>query len=103
MRDRIPVNKRMIPYRFDILLGSEAFTLEFHYNVAAGLFTVTTYKRGELICANEPLIYGVPLWTDCYLVRQFPCLTIVPLDESGQTDSVTWDNFGQTVFLTIDD
>jgi hypothetical protein len=103
MRDIIEINKDLIPYQFDILLGSDLFTLRVDYNKAADLFTIGLYKDGEMICAGEPLIYGVPLFSDIFTVGQYPEIDIVPLDESGQESAVTWDNFGKTVFLTIDD
>lgn len=93
----------MIPYRFDIQIGGEIFTFKIDYNATSYLFTISLYKRGKLLCANEPILYGQPLWNDCYTVEEFPCLTIIPLDESGSTDRVTWGNFGETVFLCIDD
>lgn len=103
MKDRIPISKTRIPYRFEMTLGNEQFTFEIGYNATADLFTVSTFKAGKLICANEPLKYGLPLWGDCYMVGNFPCLTILPLDESGEANQVTWRNFGETVFLCIDD
>ena len=39
MRDRIPIKKDLIPYGFDIILGSDKFNLRFAYNKAADLFT----------------------------------------------------------------
>ena len=44
----------------------------------------------------------MPLFQEVYEAGKFPVLDIVPLDESGQENNVTWDNFGETVFLTID-
>lgn len=102
MRDRIPVEKELIPYSYDILLGAEQFNLEFHYNKTADLFTVTLSKDDEVIVYNEPIIYGVPLFKDLYQSGIYPALDIVPLDESGQEKTVTYDNFGVTVFLTVD-
>lgn len=103
MKDKIIVNKSQIPYKFDILLASDVFTLEFHYNSKADMFTVKLYKDGEMMCAGEPILYGMPLFNDFYTVGRIPCLTIVPLDESDNRDIVTWENFGETIFLCIDD
>lgn len=102
MRNRMEIEKENIPYSFDILLGEEEFELEFNYNEAADLFTVTLKKEDEVLVYDEPIIYGVPLFTDCY-DASFPVLTIVPLDESGETDQVTYENFNKTVFLVIDE
>lgn len=102
MRDRIVVKKKLIPYGFNIALGKERFNLRFDYNSAADLFTVSLYRDGVLLCADEPVIYGVPLFRDVYESGRFPAVNIVPLDESGQDQEVTWSDFGETVFLTIE-
>lgn len=101
MRDRINVNKQLIPYGFNIALGKERFNMRFAYNAASDLFTVSLYRDGKLLCLDEPVIYGVPLFRDVYESGRFPVLDIVPLDESGNEQEVTWKNFGSTVFLTI--
>ncbi len=104
MRDRIEIDKDMIPYQFDITLAEQPFTISVDYNKAADLFTVSLYdSNGTLLCAGEPLIYGHPLFRDVYRSGKFPALDLVPLDESGHDSAVTWDNFGKTVILTIDD
>lgn len=102
MRDRIIVKKEQIPYGFYIALGKEKFNLRFHYNKAADLFAVSLYRDGVLLCAGEPVIYGVPLFKDVYESGRFPAVRIVPWDESGNEQEVTWENFGSTVFLTLE-
>lgn len=102
MRDRIIVKKEQIPYGFSIALGMDKFNMRFAYNRQADLFTVSLYREGKLLCSNEPVIYGMPLFRDIYDSGVFPMLTIVPLDESGNETAVTYKNFGETVFLTID-
>lgn len=102
MRDRIEINKDLIPYTFEILLGGVVFTIGVNYNSYCDLFTFSLYKNGELICAGEPLIYGVPLWKDVYIADEYPAVDIIPIDESGENDAVTYDNLGRTVFLVID-
>ncbi len=102
MRDRIKIKKEMIPYSFDISFGMEKFNLEFDYNKKADLFTVSLKRNGTLLCKNEPIIYGVPLFQDVYEAGIFPILSIVAFDESGMETEVTYDNFMKTVFLTID-
>ncbi|MBC5711005.1 hypothetical protein H8S75_24000 [Hungatella sp. L12] len=102
MRDRIIVKKELIPYGFNIALGKEKFNMRFAYNKQADLFTVSLYRDGKLLCHAEPVVYGVSLFRDVYESGVFPMPDIVPYDESGQEQSVTWENFGETVFLTID-
>ena len=103
MRDIIEVDKTQLPYNIDIVLAGEEYGLEFMYNSAADLFTCTLRKDDEVLVYGEPVIYGVPLFADVYKSELFPMLDIVPLDEAGQENTVTYENFGKTVFLTIDD
>lgn len=102
MRDRILVEKELIPYSFDILLGAEWFNLGFKYNETADLFTVTLSKNNEVLVYDEPIMYGQVLFSSMYRSGVYPMLNIVAWDESEQETAVTWDNFGETVFLTID-
>lgn len=99
--DVLQINKDLLPYRCSILLAGELFELQFGYNATAQLFTVDLYKDGELICAGEPIVYGVPLWHDVYKSDSFPALDIIPKDPSGEANAVTFDNLGETVLLIV--
>lgn len=100
MRDCIEIKKDLVPYQFNILLADEWFELYVDYNKTADLFTVTVYKNDELIC-TEPLILGVPLFEDIYQPEKFPAITLVPYGEGER--AITFQNLGETVFLTVDD
>lgn len=100
--DVLEINKELIPYECSILLAGELFGLQINYNATAELFTVDLYRDGELICAGEPIIYGVPLWKDVYKAETFPAVDIIPTDPSGENNAVTFDNLGNTVLLIID-
>ena len=99
----LDINKALLPYRCDVLLGGELFTLQFNYNATAELFTVDLYRDGELICAGEPIVYGIPMWCDVYRQGTFPSVTIIPIDPSGESNAVTFDNLGDTVLLLVTD
>lgn len=101
MRDRILIDKSLIPYSFDIELGGYMYTLVVKYNSYSDLFTLTLYKDTDLIC-TEPIMYGQKLFHDIYIVNKYPAVDIVPLDESGEENEVNWGNFNEKVFLTID-
>lgn len=105
MRDVIEVEKSEIPCSYDIVLGAEEFTLLFKYNSECDLFTcsLSRTESGEVLVYDEPIIYGVPLFQDVYESDTFPCVDIVPFDESNSENKVTYDNFNEKVFLTIDD
>lgn len=100
MRDYIEIKKNMLPYRFNILLAEEWFELSVDYNKTADLFTIAVYKDDELVTV-EPLVYGVPLFADTYQPEKFPAITLVPYGYDKQ--DVTFENLGESVFLTIDD
>ncbi len=101
MRDYIEVDKNLMPYSFDILLGAEMFNLAFKWNERAAQFTCTLSKDDEVLVYDEPLIYGSVLFASEYQSGVFPPLDLVPWDESEQETEVTFDNFGKTVFLTV--
>ena len=106
--DYIKVDRDNIPYEYDITLSDENFRIGVEYNETAEFFTFRLSKLDEEtgkyveICAGEPIVYGMPLWNDVYRSGKFPALAIVPLDESGESNAVTYDNIEKTVFLMID-
>lgn len=100
--DVLEIQKDLLPYECSILLAGELFGLQINHNATADLFTVDLYRDGELICAGEPIIYGLPLWQDVYKAGVFPAVDIVPIDPSGESNTVTYDNLGNTVLLIID-
>lgn len=99
--DVIEINKGILPYECSIVLGEELFSLHFGYNATAELFTVDLYKDGELLCAGEPIVYGIPLWADLPKESGFPSVAIVPFDPSEESDTVTYDNLCETVLLIV--
>lgn len=102
-RDRILIEKNLIPYKFSILLGAEEFILSIDYNKRHDFFTVGLEdSQGNTLCIAEPIEYGIPLWQDVQQVDKYPALRIIPCDESGQETKITFDNFGVTTFLCID-
>lgn len=101
-KDRILITKEMIPYSFNILLADELFTISISYNEKHDFFTVMLEKDGEIICGGEPIIYGVTLFKDIYQSGKYPAIDITPIDESGNQNTVTLENFNETVFLIVD-
>lgn len=99
--DVLEIKKDLIPYECTILLAGELFGLKINYNATADLFTVDLTRDGELICAGEPIVYGVPLFKDVYRADTFPAVTIIPIDPSGELNKVTHANLGETVLLIV--
>lgn len=99
--DRILIEKNNIPYRFTIALPRNEYELEIRYNETIDLFTIGLYKSNSLLCI-EPIIYGAQLFKYLYKPGIFPALCIVPRGNNDTETRVTWDNFGETVFLEIE-
>lgn len=102
LSDRILINIDMVPYMFNIRLPIKEYTLTINYNAKHDFYTVALSSNGVILSSGEPIVYGVPLFRDIYRAPDFPILSIVPFDESGEADRVGADNFNKTVFLTID-
>lgn len=96
----IEIEKENIPYSFEMDFGAETFELEIRYNDTFDYFTIDLYKDGEILVYGEKIVYGVPLFDD-YYDQRFPAPTIIPLDESGNETSVTFENMNDTVFLMV--
>ena len=101
-KDRILITKDLIPYKFNILLADELFTLTVKHNSSHDLFTISLEKDKQILCEGEPIIYGSPLFRDIYQAGKFPCIDIIPIDESGEQNTVTFKNLNETVFLIVD-
>ncbi len=97
----ININKDIIPYTFNIALSNEMYEMRIDYNNTANLFTVSLSKDGVELCVGEPIIYGQPLFSDIANRGNFPKVTITPIDESGETNAVTFDNLSKTVLLRV--
>ena len=97
----IEIKKDIIPYYFNVLLGDTPYEMQINYNYTANLFTVTLSKGGTILCIGEPIVYGVPLFNDLLTRGNFPKVTITPIDESGETIAVTFDNLSSTVLLKV--
>ncbi|VDG31369.1 hypothetical protein MUDAN_DOGOELCO_03217 [Lactiplantibacillus mudanjiangensis] len=103
LRDRLVVNKYDFPTMYEVMLGTRTFNFEFLYRESMGTFYVNLYDENEApLVMGERLVYGQALFAMVNDER-LPDEDIIPMDESGQEHEVNWDNFGNTVFLCIDD
>ncbi|TQR29387.1 phage baseplate plug family protein [Brevibacillus brevis] len=96
----IEIEKEQIPYRFEIVLDDTVFTFEVHYNSEYDFFTVDLERNGEVLATGNKLVYGVPLFSYSADER-FPQVEIIPYDEAGITQEVTWTTLSETVFLYV--
>lgn len=97
----IEINKDNIPYTFKISLSNELYEMRIDYNNTADLFTVSLSKGDITLCTGEPIVYGQPLFGDLVNRGDFPKVSITPIDESGESNAVTYDNLSRTVLLKV--
>lgn len=98
---RIEINKSLIPYTFQIILGAAEYTFRVDYNNHGGFFTVELSKGKETLCSGEPIVYGKRLFSEVWNYK-FPAIDIIPIDPAGEYNAVTYDNLGERVILVID-
>lgn len=96
----IAIEKDLIPYRFDIAIDGKTYTFEVRYNAENDYFTVDLSRNDQLVIAGAKVVYGRPLFA-AHMYMDVPQTPIIPLDVSGQTERVTWDNLNETVFLWL--
>jgi hypothetical protein len=96
----VEIEKDLIPYEFDIVIGGKTYTFLLNYNAEYGFFTVDLHRNGNLIVAGEKIVYGRPLFFSCRHL-EIPTIPILPYDMSGNEAQVTWDNLNETVFLWL--
>lgn len=99
---RIEIDKTAIPYHFDIDLGGQTYKMTINYNGRFDYFTIGLERDGEVLIASEKVVYGRPLFSTFEDDERMPNAVIIPMDEGGgQVDRITYDNFGETVFLMV--
>lgn len=102
-RNFIDFDKEEVPCIFDIDIAEDTFTMGINYNKTYDFFTVDLWDgEGNVIVLGEKMILNIPLFDDL-IDDRLPAPTIIPMDESGKEKRITYDNFGVTVFLCIDD
>jgi hypothetical protein len=97
----LPIDKRSIPYRFEIELQGELFTFEAHYNQSFDYFTLDLHKDNKALVYGEKLVLDRPLF-DGLVNKELPKLTIIPKDRAGMETRITYENLSETVFLYVE-
>ena len=96
----IEIEKDLIPFRFDMELANELFTFEVHYNARFDFFTIDVEKDGKPLILGDKLMLNKPLFST-FTDERLPKVYIIPMDEAGEVDRITYDNFGKRVFLYV--
>lgn len=103
----LEIDKEELPNQFEFDFGGDTFSMKIMYNEDFDQFTVSLFvigESGELedVILGEKLVLNKYLWSD-FTPDHIPGVPIIPLDLSGIETVITWENFGDTVFLYVDD
>ncbi|MFL4498445.1 phage baseplate plug protein [Weissella sp. MSCH1] len=102
-RSYIPVNKNGLPEMFEFPFGNLTYILGIDYLISEDIFTVDLKTAaGEPIVLGERLVANQPLWSD-FTDSRIPSVTVVPMNEADPNEDITFETFGDTVQLFIDD
>ena len=102
LRSYIPIEKDQLPELFEIDFDNQSFLFGVDFNKSQCIFTLDILTlESEPIVLGERLVLNERLWADI-IDDRLPSIDLVPMDESGEARSITFDNFGKTVFLYID-
>lgn len=103
MDNYIPIEKEALPEQFEIDLANETYWIEVSYNQSNDFFSLDLYDpQKNPIVLGEKLVLNMPLWSDVSN-NLLPAPTLIPMDESGKAEKITFENFMETTFLFIDD
>lgn len=100
MSQIIEVEKERIPYIMTIELENNTYDMGFNYNMESDTFTATLSYQDEVLIYNDPIILDRPLFIDVSHLN-VPQVYIIPMDISGQSNRVGYDELGTKVFLYL--
>jgi hypothetical protein len=102
-RNYIDFDKEEVPVIFDIDLAEDTYTMGINYNQTNDFFSMDLWDTdGNVIVLGEKMMLNRPLFEDV-VDERLPAPTLTAMDEAGNEKRVTYDNFGVTVFLFVDD
>lgn len=93
----IDIDKTQIPLSMLIVIEEEQYEFVFNYNSLFDFFTVTLRKDEVDIMTGEKVLLNKPLFTT--LTYPFQNTYFIPMDLSDSVDKITFDNFGELVFI----
>jgi len=98
----IPIDTSKVPYTFSIKLDDRTYNMTVKYNEEGGFFTVdlAITATGEALCFGNPVRYGRPMFSGIEN-EKYPIPVIAPFCITGETNEVTFDNFGNVVQLYL--
>ncbi len=102
----IKILKSAIPYSTDITIAGITFQFDFKYNSFDERVYIDLYDvEGNLIYANEPIMFGIPLWynklVDEYgnFNKKFPQKYIIPNTLDRTVEKITFLNIDKVELI----
>jgi len=95
----LPVDKTQIPVKMLVVVEGEQYEFTFNYNSLYDFFTVSLSKNGKQIIEGEKININKPLFTTT--TNPFKETFFIPMDLSNKETSVSYENFGDMVFLWV--
>lgn len=99
----LPIDKKLIPYKFQTTIGGEDFEFTVNYNERFDFFTIGVSKKGFQIMLGDKIVYGRSLFETVPDDRSIPKYPITPLSTSKAIERVGWKEMSVDVFLVIGD
>ena len=96
----LPVRSDFKAYDFQIDLEGVIYTLDFGFNTRSGRWYMSIYDQAKenLLVGDIPILINTPLH-DQYIKESLPPGRFIAVDETGQNNEATVDNFGIDVLL----
>lgn len=96
----LPIYKDRIPYRFESVFNGILYMFEIHYNSEYDFFTVDLYKGDDVVVYGEKILLNQQLFKT---LNDDSLPKLMPVDTSGKTKRITYENFTSTVFIRVID
>ena len=96
----LPVRSDFPAYQFQVDLEGQIYTLDFGFNTRGGLWYMSIFSSdGEtLLIGDIPILINIPL-ADQYIDKRLPLGRFIAIDETGNNQNPTIDNFGTDIKL----
>lgn len=96
----LPVRSDITAYQFQMDLEGIIYTLDFGYNNRSGRWYMSIFDQvaNTLLIGDIPILINIPLH-DQYIDTSLPPGRFIALDETGQNNEATIDNFGNEIKL----
>lgn len=100
----MPVRSDFPAYQFQVDIEGTIYTLDFGFNTRSGRWYMSIFdSTGEtLIVGDIPILINIPL-ADQYIDKRLPLGRFIAIDETGNNQNPTEDNFGTDIILLYEE